>query len=55
MANTTSPHSYLAITDDLFHHFAMYNTPTFKAKALCLVSNKGWVKRLLLLLVIKDG
>ena len=27
----------------------MYDTPTFKTKALYLASNEGWVKRLLLL------
>ena len=35
-------------------HFAIfdsYDKPTFKAEALCLASNEGWVKRLLLLYI----
>ena len=37
--NTALPWSSLAITGDAFCYFYSYNTPTFKTKALDLVSN----------------
>ena len=39
----------MAIAGDAFHHFHLHDTPTFKTKALRLVSYEGRVKRLLLL------
>ena len=39
----------MAISGGAFAIFPMYDTPTFKTKALYLVSNEGRVKRLLLL------
>ena len=47
MANIASI-TFLAITDDTFRHFAPVPHTHFKTKTLCLVSNKRWVKRLLL-------
>ena len=47
MANTTLP---LAVTGSTFCYYShMYNTPTFKTKDLCLVSNVEQIKQLLLL------
>ena len=40
----------LAVSGDQFCHiFHPYDTPIFKTKMLCLVSDEGWMKRLLLL------
>ena len=39
----------MAITGDALAIFHRHDAPTFKTKALCLVSNEGRVKRLLLL------
>ena len=49
MANIALPQSSLTITGNAFTIFDSYKTPTFKTEVLCLVSNEGWVKCLLLL------
>ena len=49
MANIALPQSSLALTGDAFYIFDSYDTPTFKTEVLCLASNEGRLKRLLLL------